>query len=295
MALTDKQQRFVEEYMVDLNATQAAIRAGYSQNTAHSIGAENLIKPEIQEAIQKRKQELSDQTGITAERVLKEYAKIAFSDIRELVRGKVFDITGSEWEGGVTKIFAKTVPYRHPSVMGGVTIKKDLFLNGVEYGLNFRKNFTVNFWYKMKVNHAPGTSEPPKFLFGTKLDSGFNMSRRYRTVFRLANTNVLTSVPNSFRTVFWTEYQMVTIVVTNETLPTVKFYTNGRLSGSVVATSFNNATCYIDWKIGGGNNQGSGGYINDDGKMTDFKLWNRILTDDEIIRMYEGNKIVTVK
>ncbi|SEG75984.1 phage terminase small subunit [Sphingobacterium lactis] len=84
MALTDKQQRFVEEYMVDLNATQAAIRAGYSQNTAHSIGAENLIKPEIQEAIQKRKQELSDQTGITAERVLKEYAKIAFSDIREL-------------------------------------------------------------------------------------------------------------------------------------------------------------------------------------------------------------------
>ncbi|WP_206517943.1 terminase small subunit [Sphingobacterium lactis] len=84
VALTDKQQRFVEEYMVDLNATQAAIRAGYSQNTAHSIGAENLIKPEIQEAIQKRKQELSDQTGITAERVLKEYAKIAFSDIREL-------------------------------------------------------------------------------------------------------------------------------------------------------------------------------------------------------------------
>ena len=70
--------------MVDLNATQAAIRAGYSQSTAHSIGAENLIKPEIQEAIQKRKQELSDQTGITAERVLKEYAKIAFSDIREL-------------------------------------------------------------------------------------------------------------------------------------------------------------------------------------------------------------------
>lgn len=84
VALTDKQQRFVEEYMVDLNATQAAIRAGYSQSTAHSIGAENLIKPEIQEAIQKRKQELSDQTGITAERVLKEYAKIAFSDIREL-------------------------------------------------------------------------------------------------------------------------------------------------------------------------------------------------------------------
>src|SRR5690606_21301345 len=94
MGLTDKQQRFVEEYMVDLNATQAAIRAGYSQNAAHSIGAENLIKPEIQEAIQKRKQELSDSTGITAERVLSEYAKIAFSDARELFTpdNDLFDI-----------------------------------------------------------------------------------------------------------------------------------------------------------------------------------------------------------
>ena len=84
MALTNKQQRFVEEYMVDLNATQAAIRAGYSYDTAKEIGCENLTKPNIQEAIQKRKQELSEQTGITAERVLKEYAKIAFSDVREL-------------------------------------------------------------------------------------------------------------------------------------------------------------------------------------------------------------------
>lgn len=42
MALTDKQQRFVEEYMVDSNATQAAIRAGYSPDTANSIASENL-------------------------------------------------------------------------------------------------------------------------------------------------------------------------------------------------------------------------------------------------------------
>lgn len=84
MALTDKQQRFVEEYMVDLNATQAAIRSGYSVDTARSLGSENLSKPDIQEAIQKRKLELSESTGITAERILKEYAKIAFSDVREL-------------------------------------------------------------------------------------------------------------------------------------------------------------------------------------------------------------------
>ena len=50
--LTPKQQRFVDEYLIDLNATQAAIRAGYSPKTAHSIGAENLIKPEVQKAIE---------------------------------------------------------------------------------------------------------------------------------------------------------------------------------------------------------------------------------------------------
>lgn len=88
--LTDKQERFVEEYLIDLNATQAAIRAGYSENTAYSIGHENLSKPEIQEAIQKRLERLSQKTEITAERVLREYAKLAFLDIR-----KAFDDKGN--------------------------------------------------------------------------------------------------------------------------------------------------------------------------------------------------------
>ena len=52
--LTAKQQRFVDEYLIDLNATQAAIRAGYSKGTAYSIGVENLRKPEIQKRIQER-------------------------------------------------------------------------------------------------------------------------------------------------------------------------------------------------------------------------------------------------
>lgn len=51
VSLTPKQERFVAEYLVDLNATQAAIRAGYSEDSAGSIGHENLTKPEIQEAI----------------------------------------------------------------------------------------------------------------------------------------------------------------------------------------------------------------------------------------------------
>ena len=56
--MTEKQKRFCEEYLIDLNATQAALRAGYSEKTAYSIGNENLKKPEIQEYIQKRKRTL---------------------------------------------------------------------------------------------------------------------------------------------------------------------------------------------------------------------------------------------
>jgi len=82
-ALTDKQRRFVEEYVVDFNATQAAIRAGYSPDTAQQIGSENLSKPVIQDAIQEIQSKLSEETGITAKRVIEEYAKIAFVDIRE--------------------------------------------------------------------------------------------------------------------------------------------------------------------------------------------------------------------
>lgn len=70
MALTAKQQRFVEEYLIDLNATQAAIRAGYSENTARAIGAENLTKPDIASEIKKRQDKLGEEAEITAEWVL---------------------------------------------------------------------------------------------------------------------------------------------------------------------------------------------------------------------------------
>lgn len=82
--LTDKQKRFCEEYLIDLNATQAAIRAGYSEDSAGAIGHENLKKPDIQEYVSARQKELQEATGITQKRVLEEYAKIAFFDIRSI-------------------------------------------------------------------------------------------------------------------------------------------------------------------------------------------------------------------
>ncbi|EOP85978.1 hypothetical protein IGM_04353 [Bacillus cereus HuB4-4] len=83
MRLTPKQQRFIEEYLVDLNATQAAIRAGYSQKTARKIGQENLTKPDIQTAIEEAMDERSKRAEITQDMVLEELAKIAFSDMKD--------------------------------------------------------------------------------------------------------------------------------------------------------------------------------------------------------------------
>ena len=68
--MTPKQQRFVSEYLIDLNATQAAIRAGYSEKTARFIGAENLTKPNIAAAVATAKAERSERTEVTQDYVL---------------------------------------------------------------------------------------------------------------------------------------------------------------------------------------------------------------------------------
>ena len=78
--LTNKQKTFVEEYLVDLNATQAAIRAGYSEKTAAEMGYENLRKPQITKAIQAAAEERSDRTEVTADNVLAEIASLAFAE-----------------------------------------------------------------------------------------------------------------------------------------------------------------------------------------------------------------------
>ena len=74
--LTPKQQRFVDEYLVDLNATQAAIRAGYSRNSARQMGAENLTKPVIAAAVAEAKRDRSLATKIDAEWVLKQAVEL---------------------------------------------------------------------------------------------------------------------------------------------------------------------------------------------------------------------------
>lgn len=86
--MTKKQKLFVEEYLIDLNATQAAIRAGYSPDTAKAIGSENLTKPDIRAHIDKAMAERSKRTGVNADRVVMELAKIAFINAMDVIDTK---------------------------------------------------------------------------------------------------------------------------------------------------------------------------------------------------------------
>lgn len=83
-SLTAKQQRFVDEYLVDLNATQAAIRAGYSAKSANVTGTQNLAKPSIAAVIAEKSKAVAEKNDLEGDRWVKEISRIAFSDVRGL-------------------------------------------------------------------------------------------------------------------------------------------------------------------------------------------------------------------
>lgn len=83
-----KQAVFVKEYLVDLNATQAAIRAGYSAKTAKQIGSKLLTNVDLQAAVSEGQKKLADAVGVTAERVVAEYAKLGFANMADYITGE---------------------------------------------------------------------------------------------------------------------------------------------------------------------------------------------------------------
>lgn len=83
--LKPKQQRFVNEYLIDLNATQAAIRAGYSQATARQIGQKLLTKVDVQVEVKRQQEFRAEKSKISQERVLLEIARLAFNDPRKVI------------------------------------------------------------------------------------------------------------------------------------------------------------------------------------------------------------------
>lgn len=86
MKLTAKQERFISEYLIDLNATQAAIRAGYSEKTATEQASRLLTNVKVQETISKAQNKTATKLEITKDRIVEELAKIAFADMRKAVK-----------------------------------------------------------------------------------------------------------------------------------------------------------------------------------------------------------------
>lgn len=114
--MTQKQKRFVEEYLIDLNATQAAIRAGYSPSSAADIGSENLRKPDIRSSIDKKMAERSKRTGVNADRVLMELAKIGFvnaTNVIDIKNGTLKEGVTLEDTAAIQSVKVKTIPTKN--------------------------------------------------------------------------------------------------------------------------------------------------------------------------------------
>ncbi len=131
--MTPKQARFVEEYLIDPNATQAAIKAGYSKKTARFVGCENLTKPYIAAAIDKAQKARSERTMVTVDRVVQELAAIAFADMSTYLTfdgaGTTVRLDWSDLPAGATKIIQEITQEEHTGGRGHDTgqIKRTKF------------------------------------------------------------------------------------------------------------------------------------------------------------------------
>lgn len=115
LKLTPKQRLFVQEYLIDLNATQAALRAGYSVNNAHKIGSQLLDNPRIKQAIELAMYERELRTKVTQDRVIQELAKIAFinpTDVVDSYDASLHNGAAREDTAAISSIRVKRLPTR---------------------------------------------------------------------------------------------------------------------------------------------------------------------------------------
>lgn len=112
MTLPVKQQKFADEYLIDLNATQAAIRAGYSSRTASEQGSRLLSNVKIRAYIDARMAEHSKRTGVNQERIIRELARIAFLDPTQMVNmdsAELLDETSADDRAAIASVKVKTM------------------------------------------------------------------------------------------------------------------------------------------------------------------------------------------
>jgi phage terminase small subunit len=169
--LTPKQRRFVDEYLIDLNATQAAIRAGYKGKRVDQTAHENLRKPEIAAAIQAGRERVAEKAEVTAVRVLSELALIGHSDI-----GDILDFTG------VTPRLkdASAIPEGARRTISSIKIKREV--EGV--GDKAREVEVIEFkrWNKNKAledlaKHLGILKEKVEVSGEVKVNHGFDLSK----------------------------------------------------------------------------------------------------------------------
>lgn len=115
MKLTVKQQKFADEYIIGGNATEAAIKAGYSKKTARSVGAENLTKPYIMEYINKRLNELKEERLMSIEEALTLSASIARGE-EQNARSKIYNHLTDEVDKEITYTITPRIEERQRSI-----------------------------------------------------------------------------------------------------------------------------------------------------------------------------------
>lgn len=161
--LSDKQKLFCDEYLIDLNATQAAIRAGYSKKTAYSSGQRLLKDVEVQKWVQFRMEERGKRTEITQDRVLEEYAKLAYFDPQKLYdeNGNLLpvnkldkdvaaaligvDVTESIIDGNVVTLTKKVKYSDKKGALDSLARHLGMFNDKLHHSGNVDMNFTVEF------------------------------------------------------------------------------------------------------------------------------------------------------
>lgn len=121
--MTERQQRFVDEYLIDLNATQAAIRAGYSAKTADQQGSRMLANVKVQQEIAEKMAERSKRTGISQDRVVLELARMGFVKMADVVDGEG-KIKGDATDDDLACI--ESIKYKRSDTNYGSTVEREV-------------------------------------------------------------------------------------------------------------------------------------------------------------------------
>lgn len=150
MALTEKQKRFCDEYLIDLNATQAAIRAGYSVKNADKIGSELLGKTRVSETISRKIAERSKRTGINQDRVIQELARIAFVNPQNVIDSEDASVREDATEDDLACI--QSVKVKTMDGAKGKSVEREVRLNDKMKALELLGKHLGMFKNKLEVD-----------------------------------------------------------------------------------------------------------------------------------------------